>query len=404
MSAAPDIATSNPADDAIGKMLPLVTPLGVETVDWRLAAGRILAEPIVTDRPSPPSDVSAMDGYAMRLADVATPRLAVASSVLPGRPAPSLPPDSCVRIMTGAVVPPEADLVIRREDVTENETHIAVNPAVIPTLKHGLSIRRRGENAPAGAQAISAGTLITSPILSAIVSFGVAKVAVHRRVRVALLITGDELLPPESPAEPWQIRDSNGPALIALLGRCPWIEIVSHQRIADDEAQLLHAVKKAIASSDAILLTGGVSMGTHDFVPAVLREAGCSIVFHKLPIRPGNPVLGAVGPAGQPIFGLPGNPQSVMVTARRIAMPLLARRSGLSEITPPAAVTLREHDGKSIKLAWSRPVKITAPGEATLVDTKGSGDIISAARSDGFVEIPPEQNGTGPWPFYAWSF
>lgn len=404
MPLSPDTSILSPADDAITQMIARVKPLGIETLPWSAAAGRILAEPIATDRPSPPSDVSAMDGYALRLADAATSRLPVASTLLPGRPAAPLPPGTCVRIMTGAVVPPEAELVIRREDTHELGSHITVDPAVMAKLAAGLSIRRRGENAPAGAQAVVPGSLITPPIMAAAVSFGLATLAVHRRVRVALLITGDELLPPESPAQAWQIRDSNGPALVALLDRCPWIEIVSHQRIADDESELLEATREALGGADALLLTGGVSMGTHDFVPAVLQRAGCSIVFHKLPIRPGNPVLGAVGASGQPIFGLPGNPLSVMVTGRRIAIPVLARRGGLTQVTPPATITLREHDGKTIKLSWSRPVKITAPGQASLVNSKGSGDILSAAQSDGFIEIPPNATGPGPWPFYAWNF
>ena len=147
--------------------------------------------------------------------------------------------------------------------------------------------------------------------------------------------------------------------------------------------------------------SAGKQLPDNDAWPAT--EAGREIVFHKLNQRPGKPLLGAIGPRGQLVLGLPGNPMSVMVTARAIAAPLLRRLAGHAQPAPPRpAVTLAEHDGKTINLWWHRPVRLTADGQAQLIPTRGSGDLVSMARSDGFIQLPPNANTQGPWPFYRW--
>jgi molybdopterin biosynthesis enzyme len=189
-----------------------------------------------------------------------------------------------------------------------------------------------------------------------------------------------------------------------MLSVLPWVQWVGAVRCPDDPAGLRQSTADMLRHVDALLLTGGVSMGTHDFVPGVLDESGCRVVFHRLPIRPGGPMLGAVGPQGQAVLGLPGNPLSVMTTLRRIGLPALRRLSGQRACDPPApAVALTRPDGRSLKLWWYRPVVLETDGGATLVDSRGSGDVASAARSDGFVEIPPDQTGSGPWAYYRWS-
>jgi molybdenum cofactor synthesis domain-containing protein len=188
----------------------------------------------------------------------------------------------------------------------------------------------------------------------------------------------------------------------AILGRPGWLHVAAARRVADDPGLLHEAVSRLLHSCDAIVMTGGVSMGPKDFVPGVLTELGARVVFHRLPQRPGKPVLGAVFPGGRPVLALPGNPVSVMVTARRMAVPILARLAGLGREIPPGQVRLANADDKRLHLWWHRPVRITGSGLAELAPGMGSGDVASAARSDGFVEVPPGQAGEGPWPYYSW--
>jgi molybdenum cofactor synthesis domain-containing protein len=251
---------------------------------------------------------------------------------------------------------------------------------------------------------VSAGRVIDPPLLAALAAFGLTRVAVRRRARVAAIITGNEVHDVETAVQPWQIRDSNGPALTALFAPLAWVEWLGCQHAPDDPATMIDQVRQVLPRVDALLLTGGVSMGDHDHVPAVLADAGCRTIFHRLPIRPGKPVLGAVGPQGQAVLGLPGNPVSVMITARRIAAAALRRRAGMAVLDEPTGVvTLTNLPTKAISLHLSLPVELVGDGQATLVTSRGSGDIVAAARSDGFVTLPPNASGAGPWPFYRWS-
>lgn len=398
---APLVQVDSPGE-AIAQLTARLTPLPTETLSWQNAIGRVTAEPINTDRPSPPADVSAMDGYAMRLADAQKMRLDVQTQVLPGTPAPDLQEGKAVRIMTGAVVPPQAELVIRREDIDEHDDHIVITPNA--KLELGVAIRRAGENSPAGTQVVPAGALITPSVMAGLASYAPAQFNVHQQVRISTLITGDELLPPGAAVEDYQIRDSNGPALHALLSPIPWINYVAQIHAADEFDSLLASIQHALTTTNALFLTGGVSMGTHDFVPAALQAAGCQIIFHKLPQRPGFPILGAIGPQNQLVLGLPGNPLAVMCSARTIGISALGKLAGLTtKQLQPASITLDAHDQKALKLWWNRPVNIIEQGLAQLAPSKGSGDIVSAARSDGFIQVPPNQTHTGPYPFYTWN-
>lgn len=410
----PPPRADSPAD-ALHALSSLLSPLETERVPLHLAAGRVLAQPLRADRDSPPITVSAMDGYALRLADApafAASGLPVVAEARIGQPPLTHPASpGLIRIVTGAPVPLGSDAVVRVEDTATADALIRLT--VPPErLTPGLAVRTQGENARAADLIAPAGALITSPVAAALATFGGAAVAagipVRRRVRVAILTTGDELAEPADPAPPaWRIRDSNGPALLALLSTRPWLKPLEPRRIHDDPDALAAALAGALDSADAILFTGGVSMGHRDFIPAVLARAGCRTVFHTIPQRPGKPVLGAVAPAtptrpSRPILGLPGNPVSVMVTARRIALPVLATLAGLS-LDPPPSVALANPDGTTLSLWWHRLVTLDPDGRAELLAGRGSGDIPAAARSSGFVEIPPGAGGPGPWPYHAWN-
>lgn len=389
-------------DAAVAAWATQLSPVGTEEVDLNRAAGRVTAQPVTADRPNPPSDVSAMDGYAVVPADLSKGKLDIAGSILPGRPAPKMEAGKAVRIVTGAVVPDGAQAVVKREDVEEHDNHIVLRAGV--AVQVGQNIRRRGENLGAGEQVLPPGFIIGPHVATVLAGFGVSRVKVYRKLRVAMVVTGDELLPVEASVEPWQIRDSNGPALLGLLGVCPWVELLNCVCVKDEKGKLSETVERMLEGCDVLCLTGGVSAGTHDFVPDVLREAGCRVVFHKLPIRPGAPLLGMIGPEGQAVMGLPGNPLSVMTTARRLGAAALRARAGFAQpVEPRPVVTLQNPDSRSLHLWWFRPVRLTSDGVAELVESKGSGDVVSAARSDGFVQIPPHATGPGPWPYYGWS-
>ena len=399
-----------PPQRALELLRAHIVPVEPEPLELPHALGRVLAQDLHADRPSPACDVSAMDGFAVRLADLAAGRpLPICAEVRIGRPPPALVSGSVVRIVTGGALPDGADAIVRREAVREQHGAILLDPAIAAAIAPGAEIRRQAENGRAGDRILSAGALLDPAAAAAIASFAPATLHVHRRVRLALLITGDELVEPGAPATAWQVRDSNGLALRALFDR-PWIDLRLCPRVPDAPDAMRLAVTAALAWADALVLTGGVSMGTRDFVPDVLRACGLDLLFQQLLQRPGKPMLGAIAPGGRPVLALTGNPVSMLITARRIALPAIAQRAGLAPAPAPLTVRLTvplepaPGDPTAPTALWCyRPVRLGPAGSASLVPMQGSGDVVALARSDGFVELPPHAAGPGPFPFYGWT-
>lgn len=401
-------------DEIESKMLMLESRLRIaenESLPIASASGRILAQDILNFRDSPAMDVSAMDGYACRWSDLQRLALADASGrlTLPvqctttaGSPPAILGAAAAVRIFTGAVVPQGADVVIPRERCNEETESVSIEMPM-EQIKLGWNIRRQGENARAGEIGLQSGQRIDGPRMSSIVSMSQqASIRVHRQVRVTIINTGDELLDVGESIEPWQIRDSNGPLLESMLGACPWVQW-TRISVKDDLARIQSALADALTSADAVVLTGGVSMGDTDHVPAAVRNCGAEVVFHRLPIRPGAPILGACTPGGQLVLGLPGNPVSVAVTFVRFGLPMIERIAGMRPRPRSIPVELANADNKKLHLVWYRLVQIQADGTALLVSNQGSGDIRSLGFSDGFVEVPVQTDTKGRFPFYGWS-
>ncbi|MBX3358693.1 MAG: molybdopterin molybdotransferase MoeA [Phycisphaeraceae bacterium] len=396
---------------ALDALLPRIRRLQMERIPLAEAPGRVLGEAVVADRDSPALDVSAMDGYAVRLADLAPfvtgappAPMPVVGEVHIGLEPQALPAGAALRIVTGAAIPMGADAVIKRELVTERERSISLTPVAASSIRMWESIRRRGENVRAGEMIIPAGREVTAPVAAALAAFGCARPLVYRQVKVGILTTGDEISDLRDQITPWQIRDSNGPALEAMLFAHGWIDPLVGPRARDDRDGIARATAELAVHCDAIILTGGVSMGARDYVPAAVQSLAAHVIFHRLPQRPGKPILGAVLAPGRPVFGLPGNPLSVMVTARRIVLPALAVQAGLSApLGPTGFIRLRKPDSGTIALWWHRPVRLLEPGVGELVAPASSGDVAGAAASDGFVEVPPGASGEGPWPFYSWT-
>lgn len=365
--------------------------------------GRVLAQDVQADRDSPAADVSAMDGYALRMSELqGDEAVPVSGECSAGSPPPEMPLGCAMRIFTGAIVPAEAEVVIKREDVDESGKSIRLTDRA-KKANPGDHIRRAGENIAAGESVLPSGTLVTAAQQAAMTNFGVSSPSVFAPVRVCVLTTGDEVgLFTDDAPKPWQLRNSNQAALVSCLSGRPWIDVVNVAHAKDDRDATAQMLADCLQQSDVVLSTGGVSMGDYDYVPDAIKAIGGEIIFHGLPLRPGKPILGAVID-GKLIMGLPGNPVSATLGCRRMALPLLAKISGQIEWLPPApTVRLTEPTEKTIPLHWMQLVKLTGDGQAQLVPSKGSGDLVSLGRSDGFVHVPPNESGVGPWAYHAW--
>lgn len=372
-----------------------------ECVALNDSRNRILARDVHAFRDSPSVDVSAMDGYAVRLADINQSPLPIASIAVAGAAPQTLNDGTAIQIFTGAAVPARAQCVIKREDCDESSDHVLIRTP-ITKIREGENIRRRGENAKQGSIIATEGAIIHGAMMAGIATFVHGKtVDVFKPVRVGILNTGDELVEPGEHTEPWQIRDSNGPLIETMLGKYPWI-ILQRRRVKDDPTYTETAIKDLLEQNDVVLITGGVSMGDTDYVPQSIKRAGGRVVFHRIPIRPGKPMLGAVGSRGQLILGLPGNPVSVSVTLRRYGIPLIRHVAGIKQPEHVPQVEFRCDDTKQLDLVWFRLVSMTPSGTAIPVTTQGSGDVASLCNSDGFVEIPTGVHGNGLRHFYAW--
>jgi len=375
--------------------------IGVQTVILQEAVGRILAANVLADRDSPPFDCSTLDGFALRLSDVTNTALPVRGEAHMGQVPPVLEAHTAVRVSTGSPLPIDANLVIPVENVTEQDGHIKLAPGVQSQI--GDNIRRRGENAAAGALVAESGVIITAPTIAAMAAFGQRAVEVHRTLRVAVIATGDELTSAGEPVTPWRIVDSNSPALCAAIALVPWLALESTTRVADDPQTMAAALAAALRGTDMVLTTGGVSKGHRDFIPDVIRSVGGEILFHRLPIKPGGPALGALA-GGKAIFGLPGNPVSALVLWRRFVLPCVAHQAGCKQnIMAKCQVELIEPLNKPQEKWNYRLVRMVDIGRAELMRYAGSGDIPAAAISDGFVEVPPNVVGRGPFPFVSWN-
>lgn len=319
-------------------------------------------------------------------------------------PPPEPQEGTAIRVFTGAIVPKGLDAVVKREDTEEGVGSVRLLDSAKP-IEHGMHIRRAGENARAGSCVLSPGIPITAAVRATMANFGCRSVDLFAPVRVSVLTTGNEVgsFIDEDP-QPWQLRNSNRESVSALLETIPWVRIVHSDHCRDDRDSMTEVLRSCLEDSDAILLTGGVSMGDYDFVPDVIRETGGEIVFHGLPIRPGKPILGAATESGKLLMGLPGNPVSATVGCRRMAMPLLRKLAGLEHWMPiHPMVRLRNPDGKKIPLHWMRLVRLVEDGVAELIESLGSGDLVSLGLSSGFVQLPPEASGEGPWPYVPWA-
>lgn len=310
-------------DSALERLLALAGPTPIVTLPVASAAGHHVAHDIAARLDQPPADVSAMDGYALRFEDLPGPLTLVGESAA-GRPlARTIGPGEAARIFTGAHVPAGADTVAVQEDAYVEGARVAFPGSGPPHA--GAHIRRRGIDFATGAPVARMGDAVTPARLGLLAAAGHGAVEVHRRPRVALLSTGDELVPPGSLPGTGQIVGSNALAVAALL-RMHGAD-VDDLGIAPDQMAAISAAIASAQGHDLLITIGGASVGDHDLVKPALEAAGASLDFWKVAIRPGKPLIaGRLG--RQLVVGLPGNPVSAFVCARLFLVPLLRRMAG----------------------------------------------------------------------------
>jgi molybdopterin molybdotransferase len=372
-----------PVEAALQRLLALAeaAPIGDnQRVALADADGRVLAEPLIAGLDLPPWANSAMDGYALGLADWTGEPLMVSQRIQAGNAPPPLQPGSCARIFTGAPLPAGADTVEMQENaVVEADGRVRFSEP----LRLAQNVRQQGQETRVGDHLLPAGTRLGPIELGLAASLGIAELSVRRRLRVAVLSTGDELVEPGLPLGPGQIYNSNRRLLMTWLQRLG-CAVVDGGILADD-LELTRVALAALSDVDLILSTGGVSVGEADFLGVALREEG-ELALWKLAIKPGKPLTCGQF-RGVPVIGLPGNPGSTLVTFGLLARPYLLRRMGVQRVEPlgfalPAGFT------------WSKPGKRREylrarleHGRVVLHPNQSSGVLRSAAWAEGLAEV-----------------
>ncbi|TKJ58126.1 molybdopterin molybdenumtransferase MoeA [Pseudomonas sp. CFBP13506] len=342
--------------------------------------GRVLAQDLVSTLDLPPWPNSAMDGYALRLADWTGEPLVVSQRIFAGTAPEPLAPGTCARIFTGAPVPAGADCVEMQENAV---LHADARVSFTEPLHLHQNIRPQGQETTVGECVLSAGTRLGPIELGLAASLGRDSLAVVRCVRVAVLSTGDELIEPGLPLSPGQIYNSNRRVLCSWLARMG-CEVLDAGILPDDLEQTRTRLA-SLGSVDLILSTGGVSVGEADFLGVALREEG-ELALWKLAIKPGKPLT--VGHfRGVPVIGLPGNPASTLVTFALLARPYILRRQGVADVEPLRLEV-------PVGFEWPKPGNRREylrgrieQGQAIIYRNQSSGVLRSAAWAEGFVEV-----------------
>ncbi len=385
------LASVTPLEDAQAFVLESCPPLDIVDVDRRDASGLVLAVAVVAAEVVPPFDNTAVDGYAVRAEDVASVpvELRVVGELAAGAaPTTPLGAGEAIRIMTGAPMPSGADAVVMVED-SERIGDGAVR--LTRSVAEGAAIRRAGDDVQVGDLLFEVGTTITPSVDAVLASVNAGRVHVYRRPRVAVLSTGDELVDDGSPLEIGQIRESNKTMLAALLAEAG-CEVVDLGVVRDDEAELERVLRSAAADCDAIVSSGGVSMGDYDVVKAVLGRIA-DMHWMQIAIKPAKPfAFGRLD--GTPIFGLPGNPVSSLVSFELLARPALRRMMGHRRLTRTSIVAVadvaldRQPDGKVHFMRVNGEFGDDGRYHVRPLDAQGSHQLAATALADAMAVVP----------------
>jgi molybdopterin molybdotransferase len=376
-------------EEALDAILSRISVLGTERVELLASLGRVLAEPVVSGREIPPWPNSSMDGYAVRAEDTARgAALAVVGRVeAGGLPARAVGRGEAVRIFTGAPLPEGADTVVPQEDVDAADDRIALRGA----LERAAFVRARGEDVRIGDRVLEPGTLLTAAEIGLLAALGHAQVRVHRRPRVAILSTGNELADLGTEPGPGQIPNTNTYTLMAQVleaGATPVSLGVARDRLEAIEERV-----GAARDADVLVSSAGVSVGDLDLVREALVRAGAELHLWQVSMRPGKPItFGSL--AGRPVFGLPGNPVSAMVTFELFVRPALLKMAGRRRLTRPRvhARALAPVPNPGSRRGYLR-VHLEPRGQgfgARLTGEQGSAILRSMVAADGLAVVPPD--------------
>jgi molybdopterin molybdotransferase len=407
---APDLRQLSCADDYDPNSLPVpkareliaryLAPVQAsERVHVRAALGRVLAADVISPLDVPAHDNSAMDGYAVRFADLASESettLTLIGSAYAGAPfADAVKPGTCVRIMTGGVVPEGADTIVMQEHVRVDGERVTIGRG----HRKGQNLRRAGEDLKAGAAALKRGQVLRPAEIGLIASLGIAEVRVYRRLRVAFFSTGDELVSIGTAPQAGQIYDSNRYTIHGMLERLG-CEVLDMGVVRDDPQLLEEAFAQAAAAADVVITSGGVSVGEADFVKDLLNKLG-EVVFWKIAMKPGRPLAyGRVGHAH--FFGLPGNPVSVMVTFYQFVREALLRLSGRDPIEPvptfrvPCTSSLKKAPGRTEFQRGILSCDKEGRWSVCVTGEQGSGILRSMSEANCFIILPTDEGNVAP--------
>jgi molybdopterin molybdotransferase len=368
---------------------------GKEKLPLEQAAGRILSEHIHADRDYPPFNRAAMDGYAFQLHQFrkGTREFIIADTIYAGHtPTHSLSEGSCYKIMTGAAVPADADVIVRREDTAESAGSVKI---LTDAFEPFQNIARQGEDLKKGTAVITEPIICTPSVISLLAVTGKEVITAERKPQIAIITTGNEVKPVGSDISPVQIRNSNLWLLKALLSGHQVIPF-SAVHVQDDKALLKEAFEKVL-HADIIISCGSVSAGDTDFIPSVLADLGVETLFHKVAIRPGKPVMCGKKKDGPIVFALPGNPFSCLVTFTIFIQHYLLACYGLQPVTP-MRLPMQGTRKKKTNLDEFFPVQVVKESAMLkLLTFNGSGDIQAALFAEGIgihpAATPVIENG-----------
>lgn len=377
------------ADSLIGAHLAC---LPIESLPLAQCAGAILRENVYAERDHPPYDRVVMDGIALAADSAAQGRRAfrVQATQAAGDPPLQLAsPDCCIEVMTGAMLPSGCDAVVPVEQLRMTGSYAELAEGVRPAP--WAHVHRRATDRAQGALLLTAGIALGAPEIAVAASAGMARVRVSSQPAVIVISTGNELIEPGDPIEPYQVRRSNAYALAAALRRRGF-QRIADDHIVDDEALLRERLRLHLDTHDVLLLSGGVSKGRFDLVPRVLEFLGVHRVLHGIAQRPGKPMWFGTSSEGRAVFALPGNPVSTLVCLLRYVIPALYASMGMS--SPE-----RERLALASAIEWKQPLTGFVPVRieqddwgrpwASPCHISGSGDLAALALTDGFVELPP---------------
>jgi len=381
------------ADRMILETLP---PFGTVRVPLDEAYGQVLRETLTADRDLPPFDRVTMDGVALCFDawQKGCRAFSLESTATAGKPSPALRDlaGGCVQVMTGAMLPAGADTIIPFEEVTIEGDQVTVHGDARPAPLQYL--HSRGSDKRAGEAVLQPGTRLMGPHIALAAAVGRPELEIARRPAVAIISTGDELKQVHEPVEPFQIRSANDRGMRASLLACGYQQVDTYT-IHDDLEATVTLLERLLSEYGTLILTGGVSMGKKDFVPAALDRVGVRQVFHKIRQRPGKPMWFGLHHTNKPVFALPGNTVSTLVCLHRYVIPSLDAALGLRP-TPATQIKLRESIRFTSPLTGFIPVRVqwTSEGDclAEPVTTNTSGDFAALSETDGFVELPEGQD------------